>query len=116
MVLFWEVLETLGNGATLQEVGHHWTGAFEEFTCSPVLPSALLPAHYKLKCPLQCSGGHDVSLSMDPESTEPKTVEGDLSVSQDNYIIEVRTSTGSYQSTEATEAQGEETTALSSVI
>lgn len=84
VVLFWEVLERLENGASLQEVGHCWTGAFEGSTPkSPVLPSALLPAHYEVKSPFQCPGDHDVRLPTDPESTEPKTVDGYLSVSQD---------------------------------
>lgn len=85
-VLFWEVLERLGNGASLQEVGqgHCWTCAFEGSTTkSPVLPSALLPAHYEVKSPLQCLGDHDDRPHTDPQSTEPKTVDGDLSVSQD---------------------------------
>lgn len=84
LVVFWKVLERLGNGASWQEVGHCCTGAFEGSTTkSPVLPSALLPAHYEVKSTLQCPGDCDIGPPMDPESTEPKTVAGDLSVSQD---------------------------------
>jgi hypothetical protein len=46
VVLFWEVLETLGGGAKLEEVGH-WVRAFEGYTWSPV-PSLPLPVGHEI--------------------------------------------------------------------
>jgi hypothetical protein len=46
VVLFWEVLETLGGWALLEEVGH-WEHDFEDYT------QPLIPSSHSTSCPQQ---------------------------------------------------------------